>query len=113
MADETLVPNGVTRIRADNPSPLTLDGTNTYVVRGWVVDPGPALPAHLDAVVAAAGGESGIEGIVLTHAHPDHDDGAPLVAERARVEVVRLSGGARVRPFAAVATPEHSPDHVS
>src|SRR3954470_13944398 len=113
MADETLVPNGVTRIRADNPSPLTLDGTNTYLVRGWVVDPGPADPAHLDAVVAAAGGEAGIEGIVLTHGHPAPAEGAPRLAERARVEVVRPSGGARVGPFAAVATPGHSPDHVS
>jgi glyoxylase-like metal-dependent hydrolase (beta-lactamase superfamily II) len=112
MADETLVPNGVTRIRAANPSPLTLDGTNTYLVRGWVVDPGPADPAHLDAIVAAAG-ESGIEGIVLTHGHSDHADGAPSLAARAGVEVLRPSGDSRVGPFTVIATPGHSHDHVS
>src|SRR4051794_13506707 len=112
MADETLVPNGVTRIRAANPSPLTLDGTNTYLVRGWVVDPGPADPEHLDAIVAAAG-EPGIEGIALTHGHSDHAEGAPALAAQAGVEVVRPSGGDEVGPFSVIATPGHSHDHVS
>jgi glyoxylase-like metal-dependent hydrolase (beta-lactamase superfamily II) len=98
-------------VRAHNPSPLTLDGTNTYVVGGWVVDPGPNDPAHLDEVIAAAG--SRIEGVVLTHRHPDHADGAPALASRAGVEVVHPSGGERVGPLEAVATPGHSPDHVS
>src|SRR3954452_21211623 len=112
MADETLVPNGVTRIRANNPSPLTLDGTNTYLVGGWVVDRGPADPAHLDAIAAAAGA-SGIEGVVLTHGHPDHADGEPELAARAGVEVVRPAGGEQVGPFSVIATPGHSHDHVS
>ena len=51
------LPPGVHRVRADNPSPLTLDGTNTYVHERWVIDPGPADPAHLDAVEAAAARE--------------------------------------------------------
>ena len=98
-------------MRAANPSALTLDGTNTYVVAGWVVDPGPADDAHLDAVLAAANGS--LEGIVLTHAHPDHAEGAPVLGSRAGVEVIAPSGGERVGPFEAVATPGHSPDHVS
>jgi glyoxylase-like metal-dependent hydrolase (beta-lactamase superfamily II) len=110
MPDERL-PDGVVRVRADNPSPLTLDGTNTYLVGGWVVDPGPADERHLDAVLAAAGGEVG--GIVLTHGHGDHADGAQPLADRAGAEVVRPRGGERVGPFEAIATPGHSADHVS
>jgi glyoxylase-like metal-dependent hydrolase (beta-lactamase superfamily II) len=107
------VPSGIARVRADNPSPLTLDGTNTYVVDRWVVDPGPDDPAHLDAVVSAAG-ERGIEGIVLTHGHYDHAEGAgSLAALAGDVPVVRPSGDEEVGPFVAVATPGHSPDGVS
>jgi glyoxylase-like metal-dependent hydrolase (beta-lactamase superfamily II) len=54
-----------------------------------------------------------IEGIVLTHSHSDHAEGAPSLAQRAGVEVVRPSGGERVGPFDVIATPGHSPDHVS
>lgn len=104
-------PKGVRRVRADNPSPLTLDGTNTYLTRGWVVDPGPHDPAHLDAVLDAAGEE--IEGIALTHTHPDHAEGAEALAERAGgVEVVLGAEGDRVGPFEVIATPGHAPDHV-
>src|SRR4051812_18348604 len=113
MTDETLIPRGVTRVRAPNASPLTLDGTNTYIVDGWVVDPGPEDEGHLDAVEAAAGG-GGIEGIVLTHSHPDHAEGAaPLAARAFGAEVVRPGGGDTVGPFEVIATPGHSPDHVS
>src|SRR5919202_1361450 len=105
------LPDGVVRVRADNPSPLTLDGTNTYVTDGWVVDPGPDDPRHLDAVVAAAGGD--VAGIVLTHDHHDHSEGAPRLAERTRAEVVRPRGGERVGPFDSIATPGHAPDHVA
>ena len=63
MEDRT--PEGVKRVRATNPSPYTLDGTNTYVVEGWVVDPGPDDDGHLERVVQAAGGS--VAGIVLTH----------------------------------------------
>ena len=111
MSSGDRAPDGVVRVRADNPSPLTLDGTNTYVASGWVVDPGPDDDAHLDAVLGAAGGS--IEGIVLTHGHPDHDEGAPALAERAGgVPVVRPGGGETAGPFSAVATPGHAEDHV-
>ena len=104
-------PRGVKLVRAANPSPLTLDGTNTYVVGRWVVDPGPADPAHLEAVLGAA--REGIEGIVLTHGHADHAEGADPLADRAGgAAVVRPDGGDRVGPFHALATPGHSPDHV-
>jgi glyoxylase-like metal-dependent hydrolase (beta-lactamase superfamily II) len=105
------LPDGVTRVRADNPSPLTLDGTNSYVVERWVVDPGPDDQRHLDAVVDAAGGT--VEGIVLTHDHSDHAEGAPSLAERTGAEVVQPGEGDSVGPFEVIATPGHSPDHVA
>ena len=93
-------------MRAPNPSPLTLDGTNTYVLGGWVVDPGPDDEAHLEAVRRAAG--EGIEGVVLTHSHPDHAEGAA----RLGVTVTLPIDEQLVGPFRALATPGHSPDSV-
>jgi glyoxylase-like metal-dependent hydrolase (beta-lactamase superfamily II) len=85
---------------------MTLDGTNSYVVGSWVVDPGPADASHLEAVRRAA--NDGIEGVVLTHSHADHAEGASLLG----VPVVLPSEGDEVGPFRALATPGHSPDSV-
>lgn len=105
------LPEGVLRIRADNPSPMTLDGTNTYVAAGWVIDPGPDDERHLAAVLDAAGGT--IEGIVLTHDHFDHAQGAARLASLAGGVPVRHPGaGDDPGPFEALATPGHSPDSV-
>ena len=104
-------PPGVVQIKADNPGVFSLDGTNTYVVEGrWVVDPGPALPEHLEAVSAAVS-EGGLEGIVLTHSHSDHAEGAPALAARFGVAVTTPADREEVGPFTAMATPGHSPDH--
>jgi glyoxylase-like metal-dependent hydrolase (beta-lactamase superfamily II) len=100
-------PEGVVRVRAPNPSPMTLDGTNSYVVGGWVVDPGPADEGHLDAVRAAAGAQ--LQGVVLTHSHADHAEGADTLG----VPVTLPRDGEDVGPFRAVATPGHSADSVS
>jgi glyoxylase-like metal-dependent hydrolase (beta-lactamase superfamily II) len=99
-------PPEVVRVRANNPSPLTLDGTNSYVVGRWVVDPGPADPRHLEALAAAAEGE--VEGVVLTHSHPDHAEGA----DRLSAPVTLPGDGQEVGPFRAVGSPGHSPDSV-
>ena len=105
-------PEGVVRVRAPNTSAMTLDGTNTYVVGGWVVDPGPAHQGHLQAVRGAVDGP--IEGIVLTHSHPDHADGAePQSKQLGGVPVVLPRDGQEVGPFRTIATPGHAPDHVS
>jgi glyoxylase-like metal-dependent hydrolase (beta-lactamase superfamily II) len=99
-------PEGVKRVRASNPSALTLDGTNTYVVGRWVVDPGPLDDDHAAAVRSAVNG--GIEGIVLTHGHGDHADGAPLLD----APVFRPGDGESAGPFSAIGTPGHSADSV-
>jgi glyoxylase-like metal-dependent hydrolase (beta-lactamase superfamily II) len=106
MHDFDLDPDGVVRVRAANPSALTLDGTNTYVVGTWLVDPGPADEGHVAAVRAAAAG--GIEGVVLTHGHADHAEGAELYGAR----VHRPGEGESAGPFEAIATPGHSADSV-
>ncbi len=109
-----LAEHGVVLIRADNPSPLTLAGTNTWLVSGWVIDPGPAIDAHLDAV--AASGD--VEGIALTHDHADHVEGLDALLERiGDVPVVSArtgtAGGDRVGPLEVVALPGHSDDHLA
>ena len=106
MHDFDRDPEGVARVRAANPSALTLDGTNTYVVGGWVVDPGPADDEHLAAVRAAASDR--IEGVVLTHGHADHAEGA----DRLNAPVHRPGDGEDAGPFRAIATPGHSEDSV-
>ncbi len=67
-------PEGVVRVRADNPSPLTLDGTNTYVVGRVGRGSRPGRPRPPGRRAAGRGG--GIEGVVLTHSHADHSEGA-------------------------------------
>jgi glyoxylase-like metal-dependent hydrolase (beta-lactamase superfamily II) len=105
------LPEGVTRVRANNPSPMTLDGTNTYVVAGWVVDPGPDDAAHVAAVLEAAGGA--VEGIVLTHDHLDHAGAVAALAAGAGGAPVRHPGaGDDAGPFEVVRSPGHSVDSV-
>jgi glyoxylase-like metal-dependent hydrolase (beta-lactamase superfamily II) len=106
VRDDDRDPSGVVRVRAPNPSALTLDGTNTYVVGSWVVDPGPADEGHLEAVRRAAVG--GIEGVALTHSHADHSEGAASLG----VPVSLPLEGETVGPFKALATPGHSSDSV-
>ncbi|WP_238993420.1 MBL fold metallo-hydrolase [Nocardioides caldifontis] len=72
-------------VLAPNPGIMTLDGTNTWVLRepgarrSVVVDPGPLDEAHL-AAVASVAGEVGV--VLLTHGHADHSEGARNFAER-------------------------------
>ncbi len=75
-------------VLAPNPGPMTLDGTNTWVLaepgaaRSVVVDPGPDDEAHLRAVLTAAqAGGREVGAILLTHGHVDHAAGAPAFAE--------------------------------
>ncbi|MEA2127067.1 MAG: hypothetical protein QOI80_3849 [Solirubrobacteraceae bacterium] len=99
----------VVRVRASNASPLTLDGTNTWVLGrnpAWVVDPGPHLPGHLDSVAEVVGERGGAGGVVVTHSHADHVEGAAALAERLGVTL----GDAG--PLEVVPLPGHADDHV-
>jgi glyoxylase-like metal-dependent hydrolase (beta-lactamase superfamily II) len=72
---------GVARIVANNPSPLTFKGTNTYLVGTGtlaVIDPGPEDAEHCAAIVRAVAGRP-VSHIVLTHAHGDHSEGVPAL----------------------------------
>jgi glyoxylase-like metal-dependent hydrolase (beta-lactamase superfamily II) len=101
---------GIARVRAANASPLTLTGTNTWVVGrdpAWVVDPGPALPEHIEAVAAEVAARGGAGGIAITHTHIDHVEAAPVLSERLGVPVSRGPG-----PFEVLPIPGHADDHV-
>jgi len=78
----TLLP-GVRRFVAPNPSMMTGPGTNTYLFGEReiaVLDPGPAIEAHLECIERDAGGT--IRWILVTHTHPDHSPAACILAER-------------------------------
>ncbi|MFI1799314.1 MBL fold metallo-hydrolase [Streptomyces sp. NPDC020379] len=92
-----------TCVLADNPSVMTLDGTNTWILAepgsdlAVVVDPGPLDEAHLAAVVAtaeAAGKRVALT--LLTHGHPDHADGAGRFAELTGTRVRALDPALRL-----------------
>lgn len=101
---------GVLLVRAPNPSPLTLAGTNTWLAGGWVIDPGPLDADHVEAVASAARSAAGI---ALTHSHPDHAEAAAELATRlGGVDVVLPEGDGRLGPFSVFATPGHSPESV-
>lgn len=92
----------VRTVRAPNPSPMTLTGTNSYLLdcgggQGLVIDPGPPIPAHVDELIARAAAEGlRIAYIVVSHGHPDHSAAAtPL----------RAATGARVFAHPAGRTP--------
>ena len=110
-------------VLAPNPSPMTLEGTNTYLIgdeRSLIVmDPGPNVDEHVASLEAAVAGAN-VETIVVTHRHYDHAEAAERCAELFGATIagndkparVRLSEGDRVGPLLAVATPGHSSDHL-
>jgi glyoxylase-like metal-dependent hydrolase (beta-lactamase superfamily II) len=119
-----------TVVLAPNPSPMTLDGTNTWILRSpgdtgsIVVDPGPDDEAHLRSVAGAGR----VDAILLTHGHGDHSDGARRLHELTGAAVRALdpahryggeglgegdvvaAGGVELR---VLATPGHTGDSLS
>ncbi len=109
---------------APNPSPMTLDGTRTYLVgraRPVIIDPGPDDAGHLDGIASDVG-EGAIACILLTHLHPDHAAGADRLAARLGA-VVRAIGLGTLRDgdvietdagdVIALHTPGHTSDHAA
>jgi glyoxylase-like metal-dependent hydrolase (beta-lactamase superfamily II) len=88
-------------IRAPNPGPMTLDGTNTWVITdehagAVLLDPGPAIQTHIEAILAAC--TPRLVTIVLTHRHPDHSEAAAMLAEQAGCGVRAADPQFRIGP---------------
>jgi len=134
----------VARVLAHNPSAFTYYGTQTYLAGDdevAVIDPGPDLPEHLDALEKAIGGRP-VAAIMCTHTHRDHSPGARPLAERTGAPIIGcaalaletvgpradaafdgdytpdrvLSDGQSLKvdgkPIVAVATPGHTSNHL-
>jgi glyoxylase-like metal-dependent hydrolase (beta-lactamase superfamily II) len=140
---ETLEP-GIARVLAHNPSAFTYYGTQTYLVGSGevaVIDPGPDLPEHLDALESAVGGRR-VVAIMCTHTHRDHSPASRPLAERTGAPIIGcaplaletvgpradasfdgdyapdrvLEDGENIavdgKPITAVATPGHTSNHL-
>ncbi len=126
---------GVLRLLADNPGPMTLDGTCTYLLGSesvTIVDPGPAGQSQIELLKRGVAGRP-VGGILLTHAHSDHSGAAqraaeafsaPILGSADTLERVQLKGRALadealLEPgdlegsLVALHTAGHSADHVS
>ena len=98
-------------IVAHNPGPMTLDGTNTYLVGRdptVVIDPGPDEQAHIDQIRLAASERGGIGTVLLTHDDADHLAGV----EPLGIEPTRPADGETVAGLTAIATPGHAAEHL-
>lgn len=124
-----------TCVLAPNPSAMTLDGTNTWLLgspgagTAVLIDPGPADPDHLARVLRTLSErDMGVSKILLTHGHLDHSEGSRLFSEALDAPVLALdpalrlgseglSEGATVGEgdleIEVVATPGHSSDSLS
>ena len=81
---------GIARVLAHNPSAFTYYGTQSYLIGAdqvAVIDPGPDLPEHLDALEQAIGGRP-VAAIMCTHTHRDHSPAARPLAERTGAPVI-------------------------
>jgi len=108
-------------ITAPNPGPFTLDGTRTYLLgETIVIDPGPAIDAHVHAIAQAM---PKLERILITHRHGDHapaavplkqSTGAVIFAPAGVLDDVdhRVISGEMIGDIEVIATPGHTAEHV-
>lgn len=91
----------ITRVLAPNPGMFTGRGTNTWVVSSGgeavVIDPGPAIASHTEAVMAAVGTNKPIA-VLVTHCHLDHVDSANAVAQQLQVKAMGSCPGPAFKP---------------
>jgi len=126
-----MIPPFASLVRADNPGPMTLEGTNTWIVAApsgaLIIDPGPLMQEHLDAIALATDGK--VAGIFLTHGHLDHSEGAQRFSEMVKApvfarlpeftskEATPLVDGLQINDgevsFRVIATPGHTADSIS
>ncbi len=126
-----MIPSFVSLVRADNPGPMTLEGTNTWIIAApsgaLVIDPGPLMQEHLDAIALATDGK--VAGIFITHGHLDHSEGAQRFSEMVKApvfarlpeftskEATPLKDGLQINDgevsFRVIATPGHTADSIS
>ena len=102
----------VTRITAPNPGMMTGPGTNTYLVGEQelaVIDPGPAIDAHIEKIIETGAGRSGsrIRWILTTHTHVDHSPAAALLKAQTGAQIL-----GRPRPAEGNQDHSYAPDRV-
>lgn len=108
-------------ITAPNPGPFTLEGTRTYVIdEAIVIDPGPAIEAHIEAIRRAA---PRLRSIFITHRHGDHAPGAVPLKQTTGARVIApegvlaetdvvVRGGETLEGLEVIHTPGHTHEHV-
>jgi glyoxylase-like metal-dependent hydrolase (beta-lactamase superfamily II) len=103
----------ITRVVAHNPSKFTYHGTGTYIIGAGsdvvVIDPGPRLDAHRDALAAALEGRR-VAAILVTHCHADHSPLATWLAEHSGAPTVGFGAHPRPTEADAAATDEDDED---
>ena len=134
MFEPLALPTGVDCVLAPNPSLLTGPGTNTFLVADdaagavVVIDPGPNMPEHLQRIADAVAKHGNAQAILVTHGHPDHEEGAAALRELLGAPVCAwsregvsatdhpLADGAVIsvgsRQLRALYTPGHRFDHL-
>ena len=101
-----ILEDGVRRIVAPNPSPMTYRGTNTYLIGTRdlaVIDPGPESDAHLQAILDAVGADQKITHIIVTHTHLDHSPLARPLAKATVAPVLAFGDAVAGRSAAMIA----------